>query len=133
MDLQLQDKVVLITGGAKGIGAAITRKVCEEAATAVVVDKDADAGELLVGSLRKEGRRCLLIATELSSAENCSRAVEAAVKEFGKLDALVNNAGVNDRVGLEHGNSAEFVESLRRNLLHYFEMAHFALPCGRSG
>jgi L-rhamnose mutarotase len=54
--------------------------------------------------------------------------VETAAKVVGRIDALVNNAGLNDGVSLENGSSEEFLLSLRRNLLHYFEMAHFALP-----
>jgi NAD(P)-dependent dehydrogenase (short-subunit alcohol dehydrogenase family) len=50
------------------------------------------------------------------------------VKTFGRLNALVNNAGINDGVGLENGSPQKFVESLQRNLLHYYNMAHFALP-----
>jgi L-fucose dehydrogenase len=128
MNLQLQDKVVLITGGAKGIGAAIARALNQEGAVPVIVDRDAEAGEKLGTELCREGMRCLLVSTELTSAENCSQAVEQAVKEFGQLDALINNAGVNDRIGLEHGSPEQYVESLQRNLLHYYNIAHYALP-----
>jgi len=125
MDLQLKGKVVLITGGAKGIGAAITRLLCTEGAISVIVDRDADAGKKLTDEFDK---RSLLIYADLKSTEDCAQAVEHAVKQFGKLDALVNNAGVNDRVGLEHGNPQEYVASLQRNLFHYYNMAHYALP-----
>jgi NAD(P)-dependent dehydrogenase (short-subunit alcohol dehydrogenase family) len=50
------------------------------------------------------------------------------VEKFGQVDALVNNAGRNDKVGLEHGTPDEYVASLSRNLLHYYNMAHYALP-----
>ena len=69
-----------------------------------------------------------MISAELTSAEGCSRTIEQTVKEFGQLDALINNAGVNDRIGLEHGSPEQYVASLERNLLHYFNMAHYALP-----
>jgi L-fucose dehydrogenase len=128
MNLQLDDKVILITGGAKGIGAAIARGVCEEGAIAVLVDKDTAAGEALAGELVERRHRCSLISTDLTAAENCSRAVDQTVRDYKRLDALVNNAGVNDRVGLEHGSPPEYLDSLQRNLLHYFNMAHFAVP-----
>ncbi len=64
---------------------------------------------------------------ELSQPENCLEAVQTIRKAFGRLDALVNNAGVNDKVGLEQGSPDEYVESLRRNLLHYYSLAHYAL------
>jgi L-fucose dehydrogenase len=128
MDLNLRDKVVLITGGAKGIGAAIARAVSEEGGKSVIVDRDAAAGEELVAELQSHGRTCSFIAAELTSRESCSRVIEDVLKNFNSLDALVNNAGVNDRVGLEHGTPDEYVGSLQRNLLHYYNMAHYALP-----
>ena len=126
MDLQLKDKVVVITGGAKGIGAAITRLLRNEGAIPVIVDRDADSGKKLIAEL--SGERCLLISAHLTKAEDCAKSIEQAVKQFGKLDALVNNAGINDRVGLENGGPDEYVASLQRNLLHYYNMAHYALP-----
>jgi L-fucose dehydrogenase len=53
--------------------------------------------------------------------------VEQSFKEYGQLDALVNNAGVNDRIGLEHGSPEQYLGSLQRNLLHYYNMAHYSL------
>lgn len=128
MDLQLRDKVVLVTGGAKGIGAAITKSLAQEGALAVGVDRDAPACGQLQETLRAQGLTTRFISLELSSAENCRVAVEQTVTEYGRIDALVNNAGINDKVGLETGNPAEFVRSLERNLLHYYNMAHYALP-----
>jgi len=123
VDLQLKDKVVLVTGGAKGIGAAIVRAAATEGAIPVIIDRDAEAAE----KLRAELPASQLIISELSSAENCKGAVHRAVNQLGRLDALVNNAGVNDKIGLEHGTPHKYVESLERNLLHYYNMAHYAL------
>jgi L-fucose dehydrogenase len=128
MDLQIRDKVVLITGGAKGIGAAITRACAAEQAIPVIVDLDAESGRELQAELENSGKKAGLISADLSSAETCSRVVEQTLRDFGGLDALVNNAGVNDRVGLEHGTPEKYVQSLHRNLLHYYNMAHYALP-----
>ena len=124
MDLELKDKVVLITGGAKGIGAAISRALCAERAIPIILDRDADAAHGLHLQLLPSG----VIVTELSSAENCRNAVAEVIAQFGRLDALVNNAGVNDKIGLEHGSPGEFLESLQRNLLHYYNMTHYAVP-----
>lgn len=128
MNLQMQGKVVLITGGAKGIGAATVRALAEEGAVPVIVDRDNTAGEILREELHEGGRRCFVFSTDLTSPACCEEAVEHTFKEFGRLDALVNNAGVNDRVGLEHGSQIQYVESLQRNLLHYYNMTHYALP-----
>ena len=62
----------------------------------------------------------------LTSAGACQDAIKETVAKFGRIDALVNNAGINDRVGLESGSPREFAASLDRNLLHYYNMAHFA-------
>lgn len=128
MDLQLKDKVILVTGGAKGIGAAIVHACAAEGAIPVIVDRDAQAGKQLQGELQRDGASCGRIAVDLDKAENHSQSVEQALRNFGCIDALVNNAGRNDKVGLEHGSPEEYVASLQRNLVHYYGMAHYALP-----
>ena len=130
MDLQLKDKVVIVTGGAKGIGAAIVRACAAEGAIPAIVDRDEEAGKQLQSELQlqKNGANCTLITVDLETAESSSQSVEQALKTFGRIDALVNNAGRNDKVGLENGSPEEYVASLNRNLVHYYSMAHYALP-----
>ena len=128
MDLELKDKVVLVTGGAKGIGAAITKTCAQEGAVAVAIDRDLLACQQLQGELSTQSLQTRFIAMDLSSAENCNAVVQQAIEAFGHIDALVNNAGINDKVGLEHGDPQKFLCSLERNLLHYYNMAHYALP-----
>ena len=128
MDLQLKDKVVVVTGGAKGIGAAIVQACAAEGAIPVIVDRDAEAGKQLQSDLQNRSARCGVITVDLAAPENCARSVEQTVQTFGQVDALVNNAGRNDKVGLESGSVAEYVASLNRNLVHYYSMAHYALP-----
>jgi len=128
MDLCLNDKVVVITGGAKGIGEAITRAVVREHAIPVVIDRDAQACEMLFANLGLDQSRGHYQVVELRSAEYCKKAIEETARLFGRIDALVNNAGVNDGVGLEHGSPDKFVASLELNLLHYYNMTHYALP-----
>lgn len=124
MDLQLKDKVVLVSGGAKGIGAAIVQTLAAEGAVPVIVDRDVEAGN----QLHAEIPGSQLIVADLCVAEGCYAAIQKAVEKYGRIDALVNNAGINDKVGLEHGSPEQYVESLARNLLHYYNMAHYALP-----
>ncbi len=128
MDLQLDGKVVVVTGGAKGIGAAIVRTCAAEGAVPVIVDRDADAAKQLQGELQEGRATCGLVVVDLTSSEGCAQAIEQAVQAFGSIDALVNNAGLNDKVGLESGNPADYVASLNRNLVHYYSMTHYALP-----
>src|SRR3954470_18927112 len=128
MDLELKGKTVVVTGGAKGIGAAIIRASAEEGANTVVIERDEDAARKLEAELGGVGKKTLAIVAELTNAESCRQAVEQATQSTGEIDALINNAGVNDRVGLEGGSPAEYVASLERNLLHYYNVAHYALP-----
>lgn len=128
MDLQLKDKVVLITGGAKGIGAAIARGCAREDAIPVFVDKDEDAANVLKKELSRGGARCSAISTDVVPPQSCAAVVRQTLGEFGRLDVLVNNVGINDNVGLEHGSPEKYLKSLELNLLHYYNMAHYALP-----
>ena len=128
MDLQLKDKVVLITGGAKGIGEAITRGCAREGAIPIFVDKDIEAGKKLDGELRNGGAMCRFISADILPVESCREVIEKTLKEFERLDVLVNNVGANDNVGLENGTPERYVSSLRLNLFHYYNMAHYALP-----
>jgi L-fucose dehydrogenase len=128
MDLRLNGKVVLITGGAKGIGEAITRASVREGAIPVIVDRDQPACEKLLAELNLDRTRGHFVVVDLRGAENCKKAVDETARTFGRIDALINNAGVNDGVGLEHGSPEKFVASLELNLLHYYNMTHYALP-----
>lgn len=128
MDLQLRNKVVIVTGGAKGIGAAIVRACSSEGAIPVIVGRDAEAGKKLQSELRNNHAECGLITVDLSAPEICAQAVAQTLKMFGRIDALVNNAGRNDKIGLEHGCPEDYIASLNRNLVHYYNMAHYALP-----
>lgn len=129
MDLQLKDKVVVITGGAEGIGAAITEACVAEGATPVMVNRDSEAVQDFAAKLRTiAGSRSELIAMDLQGPETCKEAVEEVLRRCGRIDALVNNAGTNDKVGLETGTPQEFIDSIHRNLWHYYSMTHYALP-----
>lgn len=127
MDLHLKDKVVLITGGERGIGAAIVRGFAAEGAIPVIVGRATETGQALESELLSAGVNALFVQAELTEEAACKHAVESALAAFGKIDCLVNNAGVNDSVGLEHGNRERFVQSLQANLIHYYMMAHFSL------
>lgn len=124
MNLDLKDKVIVITGGGRGIGAAITTVCAGEGAVPVIVTRPSAAAQALAAKLGN----CELIETTLADAESCRLAVEAAMARRGRIDALVNNAGFNDKVGLELGSPAAFQRSVESGLLHYYAMAYYALP-----
>src|SRR5438128_7681539 len=94
MQLQLENKVIVITGGAKGIGAAVTRACAQEGACPVAVDRDAEAGKQIERELVSSGINSTWINAELSEEDSCRRAVETIVEKYGRIDGLVNNAGV---------------------------------------
>ena len=123
MELGLNDKVVLITGGARGIGAAAVRAFLNENCNVVFVDRDAESGSELAKSSGPNGR---FIEAELNTPVSCRQAVEKTVSFFGGIDVLVNNAGFNDGLGLETPPE-EFMNSVRTNLLHVYAMTHFSL------
>jgi L-fucose dehydrogenase len=60
--------------------------------------------------------------------EECKKVIDQTVLKYGRIDGLVNNAGVNDGVGLETGNYEKFIASLHKNLIHYYLLAHYSLP-----
>ena len=128
MDLGLARKVVLVTGGARGIGAGIAKFLAEEMAIPVIIDRNAAGAAAMAGEINAAGGAAMAVAAELATSEDCRRAVAAAVSRYGSIDGLVNNAGINDGVGLETGDSERFLASLRTNLVHYYDMARLALP-----
>jgi L-fucose dehydrogenase len=127
VDLELTGKVVLVTGGAKGIGAAIVRALAREGAVPVVVDRDEAAGREIEREIAASGARVETIVADLTDVAQCRAAVDEALRRTGRLDAVVNNAGVNDGVGLETGSPADFALSLGRNLIHVYAITHYAL------
>ena len=127
MQLGLNDKIIIVTGGAKGIGRAITDILIEEGAVPVIADKDEDAMNELIAHYEGKEEAIDGFAGNLIYPQTCEKVVKKTMERFGRIDGLVNNAGFNDRIGLEAGPKA-FVESLERNLLHVYCMAHYSLP-----
>jgi NAD(P)-dependent dehydrogenase (short-subunit alcohol dehydrogenase family) len=128
MNLELQNKVIIVTGGAKGIGEGIVRVLAEEGALPVIIGRNEVDNLKLVDALKVKGQKALQVKAELSKPEECEYAVKEIIKLAGRIDGLVNNAGVNDGVGLEKGNYEAFMKSVHSNLVHYYLMAHHALP-----
>jgi len=129
MDLGLRDKLILVTGGAKGIGAATVEAFSAEDCRVVLVDRDKETGTSLEKSL---GSRVSYIEADLTNLEACKKVIEQTVSLFGGLDVLVNNAGFNDGLGLETPPE-DFMISVQNNLLHVYAMTHYALPQLRKG
>ena len=125
MDLHLQDKVVIVTGGGAGIGGAISLQLAREGAIPVILGRH-PLGEEFAATLRSLCPRFTFFQLELADEAACTHAVAQTLRQFGGIDGLVNNAGVNDGVGLEAGTAA-FRRSLEDNLVHCYLMAHLCV------
>lgn len=128
MDLQLKDKVIIVSGGAKGIGSGIVKVLALEGAIPVIIGRNEEDNNKIEKEIEASGGKSFQVVAELSDPEESERAVKVVQQQFGRIEGLVNNAGINDGVGLEKGNYTEFMASLHRNLVHYYLLAHFALP-----
>ena len=122
MDLQLENKVVIVTGGAKGIGAACVEVFATEGAIPVIVGRSPAIGRKLIG---KCGRG-MVVEAELTSEDACQNAIAETLKAYGRIDGLVHNAGINDQISLRD-STTDFLGSIQKNLLHVFALTHYAL------
>ena len=122
MDLHLLNKIVLVSGGAKGIGQAIVRSFAAEGAIPVIFGRNPDEAQQLIEEL-KCGHS---FHVELTSLGEIQSAVQSVRDQVGQVDILVNNAGVNDGVAL-HDSPEKFIASLEKNLIHPFALAHHLL------
>jgi NAD(P)-dependent dehydrogenase (short-subunit alcohol dehydrogenase family) len=128
MDLQLKDKVVIVTGGAKGIGEGICRVLAAEGAIPVIVGRNGQDNLKTVESITAAGGKAFQVEAELSDPQASEMAVKAVLEQYGHIDGVVNNAGANDGVGLENGDYEGFMASLHKNMVHYYLIVHHALP-----
>ena len=128
MNLQLQNKVIIVTGGSKGIGHAITHVLADEGAIPFIVSRDEKSVLKTVQQIQKKGGKCSFALAELTDPEQGKAAVENVISTYGTLHGLVNNAGVNDGVGLENGDAESFIDSLKKNVVHYYVMTQACLP-----
>lgn len=127
MNLHLQDKVILVTGGAKGIGLGIAEVLAAEGAIPVIIGRNAADNQKAVEIITANGGKAWQEEAELSIPAESEKAVKAVVNKFGRIEGVVNNAGVNDGVGLESGNYEKFIESYHKNAVHYYLIVHHAL------
>lgn len=124
MDLNLKDKIIIVTGGAKGIGESIVRVLSAEGAIPVIFGRNEDDNNKLINEIGKGSQ----VKTELSNPDECVNAVNSVIHKYGRIDAVVNNAGVNDGVSLQSGSYEAFIKSIHSNVMHYFMVVQTALP-----
>jgi L-fucose dehydrogenase len=127
MNLGLTDKVVLITGGARGIGEGITRAFAAEGAQAVILGRNPEDADALIRKAAASGQKIAQLPVELTDIPSIENAVKETLARYGRIDVVVNNAGVNDAVKITDPVE-KFTDSLRKNLVHVFALVHFAYP-----
>lgn len=128
MNLKLNEKVILVSGGAKGIGEGIANQLSLEGAFPVIVGRNRNDNETALEKIQAVGGFGFTVEAELSEPAECEKAVRLTLERFGRIDGLVNNAGANDNVGLESGDYVSFMNSLHKSVVHYYLLAHHALP-----
>jgi NAD(P)-dependent dehydrogenase (short-subunit alcohol dehydrogenase family) len=124
----LKDKVCLITGAARGLGEAIARRFLEAGARLMLWDLNGEAAEKLAGSLDPSGRRVLAQRVDVTAEEQVQTAADKAVERFGRIDVLVNCAGIIKHCPIEQMSLEAFESVLRVNLTGIFLCCRAVVP-----
>ena len=126
--MRLENKVALISGGARGMGAAEARMFAGEGAKVVIGDVLEQEGRQTEAGINETGGECLFVRLDVTSESGWQAAVAAAVNRFGKLDILVNNAGISIQGGLEDFSEADWDRTLEVNSKGVFLGTKHAIP-----
>jgi len=125
MELGLKEKIIVVTGGGSGIGASVVDKLSLIGATPVIFDKS-KPDDTFYEIIEKRCPKAIWKTLELCDDKDCKHAVQDILNKLSRIDGLVNNAGINDAVGIGAGPN-EFRKSLDRNLVHYYTMANLCI------
>ena len=129
---RLMSKVVLVTGAAQGIGFGCARMAAAEGASVILGDIQRDRGEEAAANIRKDGGTAIFQQTDVTDESQCAALVEAAIKKFGALHGLINNAGWFPRATLEETTTGLWDKVLNVNLRGAFYLAKHAVPLLRA-
>lgn len=125
---RLSEKVIVITGAAQGLGRGCAEMAAREGARVVLADKDADGGEDAAEGIRAEGCEATFQATDVTREDACAALMDAAIRAYGRIDALINNAGWFPRATLEETTSDLWDQVLAVNLCGAFYCCKHAVP-----
>jgi L-fucose dehydrogenase len=128
MTIELTEKVIIVTGGASGIGRSIALSLASEKAIVCIIDHNGQAFPDISNEMEEAGGKAFCLQAELTNRDACLNAVNQVFEKFERIDGLVNNAGLNDGVSLENGDIKKFMESFDKNVGHYHTMSEFCLP-----
>ena len=124
----LNNKCALITGGASGIGRATVKLFAEEGAAVMIADINTELGKQVEREIQQAGGRAVFVPCDVTRADDCQRAVQVAVEQFGRLDILFNNAGMVRRADVLGTSEAEWDRVMDVNVKSIFLMSKYAVP-----
>ncbi|MFJ8803052.1 SDR family NAD(P)-dependent oxidoreductase [Streptomyces sp. NPDC102487] len=129
MSNRLDSKVIIVTGGTSGMGAALARRAASEGATVVIGARDKDRGEATAAEIRNDGGRSLFVATDVTVEESVANLVDVTVREFGGLHGAFNNAGGGNSQGAIRDIDADFWHQVvALNLTSVFYSLKYEIP-----
>jgi 3-oxoacyl-[acyl-carrier protein] reductase len=128
MDLELKDKVAIVTGGSQGIGKATALRLAAEGASVVIAARGRELLDQVALEIRAAGGRAAVVQADVSRAEDCARLVAEAVKAFGRLDILVNNAGTSATGEFESVTDDIWQADFELKLFAAIRLARLAIP-----
>lgn len=130
--MELPGKVTIVTGAAKGIGAAIAHTFARQGAAVVVADRDAVAGQAVADAITTATGRALFVEANVASAHDAEQLVARAIDAFGGLDVLINNAGIQTYGTVETMPEEEWDRTINVNLKSVFLLSKYAIPALRA-
>ena len=128
MDLGLQGKVVLITGASRGIGRAIATAFAQEGSRLAIAARSKDALEQAAGELRQQGAQVLVVPADLTSAEDCTRLIDQTLRQYGRIDVLVQNAGGAAGANFLETTDEQWMQGFNLNLMATVRLCRLVIP-----
>lgn len=125
---EFEKKAALVTGGSKGIGKAVGLLLAERGARISIVDVDTEQAERVANRIRRQGKEAHIVEADVSKAKHAQRAVEETVQTFGRLDIVVNNAGIQRYGTVESTTESEWDKVMAVNLKSTYLICHYAIP-----
>ena len=126
--MKLRDRIALVTGAASGIGAATARRFAHEGATVAINDAKPEGLDAVAGEIRAAGAKALVLPGDVTKKADCERIVQDVTRTFGRLDILINNAGINRDAMAAKMTEEQWDAVLSVNLKGTFLCAQAALP-----
>jgi L-fucose dehydrogenase len=126
--MKLENKVAVITGSSKGIGAGIARIFSSEGAAVVIISRNEQEGRQMAGKLLDQGRKAIYIRTDVTDSRSIQDMIVKTIENFGRLDILVNNAGYHISKNVEETTEEEWEYIINTNLRSTFLCSKYAIP-----